>query len=295
MQKSDSTLDFPVKFFVDFFINGGYPKYKENFLSWCQNEAAKDSNVKMFRSQHDLWVNQNIANSVGEDSYQTTFMSQDLNTFIRSEVEKSKKLLLNEQATKYTDRDKLFTSQKVTLKQILKENESLFKEFTSIRESIEELVSYIDELSELESYQPDNLINTSFPQEQKEEVDIVEEVTGYLKGQNEYGQTIMSSEEYNRMLKFLRKVIEDKKVQTPEIPFDFGGRLTVGVLRFTFHVLHLKLYGKEKKDYFLKSVHKAIKQFERWKYESFKTKISVPPTKFPECDVPEIIRKQAGK
>jgi hypothetical protein len=119
----------------------------------------------------------------------------------------------------------------------------------------------------------------------------INDILCYLKGKNEHGQQIMSQTDYNILIDLIEKIYNNQEY-TIERKLEIN--VSVGVLRYTFYVLHLYLFGNAKNDCFIQFLLDAILTFKKWDFPAFKSKLSEPPSKLPSY-IPQIIKDQRQK
>lgn len=147
MSNSISTKDYPVKYFKEFFLEGGYDKYRNNFLSYCaKEERASPSSKNVFIEDVEIKLIQSIANEVGKTHHEITYFTDDLFKDLKYQIEISKNMLRDAQVEKFKDIDSFLHSQRVILRDIKNSNKKLFETLPECKELIDVLDDYIENL-----------------------------------------------------------------------------------------------------------------------------------------------------
>lgn len=287
MTSSISTKDNPVKFFKDFFLDGGFEKEIENFRSYCISKATEAPSSNKYREGYgeiSIYFE-------GESTFSDHF-TDNLNTLLYRQFEISKNLLLDSIPEKYLNLDSFLTSQKIILKQITESKTKLFDEYPVCKKYFDLLLEHINKLSS-ENNGNIQVESNNFKVEIVESPEeLIKEIFGYLKGKNVENLKIMSDSEHERLIKMITVMV--KTESKPKIDRKFTEvKIPKALLRYTFYVLHNKLYGLAKREYYIEFMHESFKLFEGLKYDTLKRKFSEPPStpKF----VPGIIRMHKMK
>lgn len=309
MKFIESTIDEPFGFFEDYFRKHGIQKHYEEFKDQCiKSEIKNPATTKVFIWDGDCVIHQKAYNFSVDDAgaivdvknefIVTDTFSDYVEKLLKSEVEKSKILLKTSAKNyleKHNDITKLLNFQKFSLEKLKQDCSELFQRFPYCIDHLNSLNEYIQDLSNncstivTEFNQKSE--NTVSDEEIEDIFDPIDEILGYLKGYNEHGQRIMYSDDYETLIELIRKVINNEEVV---INKKLDIRVSVIVLKYTFYVLHLHLYGNEKNDVFIQFLLNAILTFKKWDFGPFKSKLSEPPSKFPPY-IPLIIKQQREK
>jgi len=157
MNKFISTKDYPVKYFKEFFLEGGYDKYRNDFLNYGYQLMKKSpDNVHVMADETEITIFITVANSIGEPSCETEVFTNNLYRDLKNEVEKSKNLLRDAQVEKYENIDAFINSQRVIIRDIFDANNKLFDSLPKCRKLINELDMYIVNIKSFDKVEAKN-------------------------------------------------------------------------------------------------------------------------------------------
>lgn len=304
-----STIDEPIGFFEDYFHKNGFQNHYQEFIDQCTKAEIKSpATVKFFIIDGDCIIHQIGSSYSVDDSglfpdvknefILTDSFSNDVEKLLKSEFEKSKILLKknsNIYLLKHNDNSKFLNFQKVLLDEIIQDSSELIKEFPYCVDHLKELSQYIQDLSlngsTIKEESNPKSVSLKTNDEAEDIFDPINEILGYLNGNNDNNQKIMSKTDFDTLIDLIEKV-KNNEVVLIEKKLDI--KVPVVVLRYTFYVLHLYLFGNKKNEFFIQSLLDAILTFKEWELSNFKSKLSEPPSKFPTY-IPQIIRDQRQK
>jgi hypothetical protein len=305
----ESTIEEPIGFFEDYFHKNGIKRHYQEFIDWCIKEENKSpSSVKVFIINGDCIIHRSAYNYNIDDSgafpdtkdefILTDTFSSSVDKMLKSEYENSKILLKDSSKiylSKFNDNTKFLSFQKSLLDEILKDCSEVLKEFPYCVDHLNTLSQYIQDLSNNNltiKMDLDPIFAEMKSVEETEDIfDPIDEILGYLNGNNENGRKIMSKIDYDTLIESIGKVINNEEVI---INNKFDINVPIIELSYTFYVLSRYLFGKRKNTRFLQFIKDAILQFENWDFDVFKAKISTPPNTFSSY-IPQIIKDQRIK
>jgi hypothetical protein len=299
---SVSTIKQPLKFFEFLFLNEGVNKFRESFFDYWEKEHEKNpDNIELFGRICDQVMVPEGIDEYGNLFLNTIPFSDVLAQRLDDEALNSKSLLneaAGEMLHKHNDTSVFFNEQKHIAQAILKSGKSIFKEYPFCKSILLELVEYIsDRLPEhQEEHQKENVSVNNEPYSPIDTPKDIIEIFGYLGGMNEYGQKIMTDSEYTRLISLITVMVKEKGV--PEIDSKFERlQITDQLLRFTFYVLHIKLYGqKPRQKFFTQFLKDAFSQFAGYDPKTLYSKFSQPPNDLSiQKWIPETIRLHSKK
>lgn len=149
-----------------------------------------------------------------------------------------------------------------TLQYILNQGEIKITQFPILLKPIEGIYNYINE-----KYRIDNKIVLQIPIFKTSDTNdefLLCQILGYLQGENDKREKIMSEEQYNLMISHVQFYIDINQI--PEIPVRIEHiKIRKNLLHFTFWVLHKHLYTtKTIKDDFLHLIKNIFLDFDEW-------------------------------
>lgn len=107
-----------------------------------------------------------------------------------------------------------------------------------------------------------------------------EHILGILSGRNLMGAEIMSKNNFDKLLIYMRHTIEYEKIPESISAIPQLG-ISTGFLRFTFYQIHKELYTtKSIRLYFIDFLHAVFRQFEGENKKTTKTKFSEKPSSY---------------
>jgi hypothetical protein len=308
MKFTISTLEEPFAFFEGYIVKDGINKHLSEYIEkWVKLEKSNPSRFKVLSSDdyctvHETYPTYIIPEDgsneerVEIDEVITYRFAETSEEQLKHEVLISKKLIKEiskDYLKKFNDSSNILSFHSGSLSELIRGSENILTKFPFCIDHLNTLSQYIQDLSYNISnatieFNPksDSAKNNDEPREGIDDPYI--EILGYLKGENEFGQKIMSDNAFTKLVESIAKVIKNEKV---ELDYKFDLKEKNGVLKYTFYVLHLRLIGTKKNDLFYKFIHGNILQFQGCDYKPFKSKISDPPSYLPNY-IPSIIKEQ---
>ncbi|ANF49971.1 hypothetical protein A0O34_05260 [Chryseobacterium glaciei] len=285
-------------------------QYFEDLLEYNKVDELKDDFIRKANEEFNNYI-ENIDVNKGIITYLNTYFDSDAkgisstsfeSTFIitlYSEFQKSK-LFINDYVFNNPDNYLPFLyHQGEALQYLINRGESTIIKYSVILKPILGIQRYINEkylynqekqinidLSHVETNQLLELTNYN------NDTEIIEIILGYLKGNNDKREKIMSDEQYHLMINNITYYLDNERL--PEnIQKISHLKIPKNLLRFTFWVLHKQLFTTSQiKDDFLHLIKSMFSDFNNWEFSTFKTKfgnrdkVTIHGKKF----VPEIIK-----
>lgn len=294
----ESSKKNPIAFFESFIVNGGLELSKNEYI-----EDAIHSGVHIININHDdgviTFLDVDEKGKTIENIYK---YNSELKNILCHEFSKSKKMIdeavLDINLTlEPSKEDNYFQYIQRTLQYILNKGESKIMQFPILLNPIEGISNYINE-----KYRIDNKIVLQIPifktSDTKDEL-LLCQILGYLKGENDKREKIMSDEQYDLMISYVSYFIENNNAPENIQKFPaLNKKVSKNLLRFTFWVLHKHLYTTNTiKDDFLHLIKNMFHDFDKWEFSTLKIrfgskdKVTVAGKKF----IPEIIKIELKK
>lgn len=172
--------------------------------------------------------------------------------------------------------------QKNTLQYIVNSKSNLIYDFPDFLNTINELVEYInnkylsDQPNQIELILPTYYIYENEQNGNQSNISnddiLLQNVLGYLKGKNDKREQIMSDADYNKMLGYVKYYIQNQ-----ELPASIDKieevNISQNLLRFTFWVLHKKLYTTNSiREDFVLLLKEMFSKFDNTEFDVLKTK-----------------------
>lgn len=148
MSNSNSTIDYPIKFFKVFFLEGGLKKYRDNFLDNANREKKQSpKDVEVIPYEIEIVLVKPTTNIIGEPTTETELFTDQLFQDLKKEVETSKNLLRDAIVEKYENVDAFIKTQRIIIRDIIDVNSHLLTSLPRCKEILKELDNYIAELT----------------------------------------------------------------------------------------------------------------------------------------------------
>lgn len=148
MSNSNSTKDYPVKYFKEFFLEGGLKKYRDNFLDYANREKKKSpKDVEVIPHEIEIVLVTPTTNIIGEPTSETELFTDHLFQDLKNEVEISKNLLRDAIVEKYENIDVFINTQRIIIRDIIEVNSQLLASLPRCKDILKELDNYIAELT----------------------------------------------------------------------------------------------------------------------------------------------------
>jgi hypothetical protein len=231
--------------------------------------------------------------TVGEKPTGVLSFKRELKIRLYSELQKSKSLI-DESLLQSGDIQGLLQIRLRELEEIKSKSVILFEARPICKQVLESLMEYINIKLGNESINnsPTSTKDDSITLEEAsiaEKNQIVDDIFGFLKGENAQGQQIMSESECNRLIEAIKEMVE--KEESPEIKKFQKINIPNDLLRYCFYILHLKLYGiRPQRKYFIDFIKQNLEQFSNMERQTIESTFSKKPHKQEDDYIPQIIR-----
>lgn len=276
MKNCSSTRVHPLRYFECSLKEKGIEVDRQRFVDYCLDQVKRNpDNVHFFENNGDCDLHIQISNS---ESITENF-STSLARIWSSEQKKSLDLIRqqvdviasrNEPPIHYINRQLLnLGSLFVNCKDILQKYSACLSVLEELELKIKELVTGSDS-NELDYEIVDKKQPTDFQE-------MLTQTLSYLNGKNEYGKRFMNDQEYTRLHDVLESLYINKAI--PENCNSFHIDCEVGILKYTFYILID--FFKDNRRMYLEFLHEYISAFKSMSFDTFKTKISSPPSHLP--------------
>ncbi len=114
----------------------------------------------------------------------------------------------------------------------------------------------------------------------EDEIKIAHDYISFMDGTNHNNKPIMEKGEFETLKGYVATLIKEQKLPDNIKPFDTLNT-SKGNIRYTFYLIHKKLYGiKPRKSYFIDFLKQTFRQFEQTDLKTISTKFSVKPTNY---------------
>jgi hypothetical protein len=191
--------------------------------------------------------------------------------------------------------------QEKQLQYIINKGEGEINLFPILLKPLSSIVDYINN-KYLEENKRKISLNTSFlnleelNKENSSNLQIITSVLGYLKNNNEKRQKIMLDEQFNLMIEYVDYYVENNTIPQNIKKLD-SLNISNNLLRFTFWVLHKKLYTTNSiRQEFIQLIKQIFSDFDNWEVNTLKIKFGnkdkVPHNK---NFIPEIIKLELNR
>ncbi len=272
----ESTQEQPLRFFERFILFGEVETYLINkiddFVSHTSEQIINIDYKKFQVNYSSFPESKNVKKFIYDPK-------KELETLLSSEVLKSMDFINNSSVKlKEEEFDRLIKYIKLTLNHIVKSGEKNIIKVPELIQPLNRIVHFINNKYLNESRDKVSLdlnrINGMFATEKvcsNKEV-IVISILGYLKGENDKSEKIMSDEEFDLMLGYVKFYISKKK--EPNISKKIKKiKISNNLLRFTFWVLHKKLYTTRPiKESFINMMKSIFENFDNTELSTLKSK-----------------------
>lgn len=122
------------------------------------------------------------------------------------------------------------------------------------------------------------VLNTSFLNleelnyKNNSDLQIITSILGYLRNENDRREKIMSDEQFNLMIEYVRFYVDNNIIPDNIKKLD-SLKVSKNLLRFTFWVLHKKLYTTRPiRQDFIQLIKQIFSDFDEWEFETLKRK-----------------------
>lgn len=266
----------PLAYFESLIVNNGLKtllqKYLDDFVEHSDYKIFDVDKIKGIVKYHDYDID---GNYIVENEYH---FEDAIQVELLNQYNKSKELI-NESVAEISKSGEDYTGflllQEKQIQYIINKGEKQINLFPILLKPLNSIVNYINE-----KYLNENKIsiNTSFLnlEEPKEEyssdMQIIISVLGYMKNNNDKRQKIMSDEQFNLMIEYVNFYVENNTLPQSIKKLD-SLNISNNLLRFTFWVLHKKLYTTNSiRQEFIQLVKQIFSDFDNWEESTLKRK-----------------------
>ena len=274
----ESTNYNPLAYFESLIVNNDLNTYLQKYLDdFIEHSGYEIQNVNRTKGtvkylDYDIDGKYIVEK---EDHFEDSIRVELFNQYNKS------KELINESVAEISKSGEDYTGflllQEKQIQYIINNGEKQINLFPILLKPLNSIVNYINK-----KYLSENKIkigvNTSFLilEEPKEEynsdVQIIISVLGYLKNNNDKRQKIMSDEQFNLMIKYVNFYVENNTFPQNIKKLD-SLKISNNLLRFTFWVLHKKLYTTNSiRQEFIQLIKQIFSDFGNWEESTLKRK-----------------------
>ncbi len=274
----ESTNHNPLAYFESLIVNNDLntylQKYLDDFVEHSDYKIFDVDKIKGIVKYHDYDIDGKYIVEK-EDRFEDAIQVELFNQYNIS------KELINESVAEISKSGEDYTGflllQGKQIQYIINNGEKQINLFPKLLKPLKSIVNYINK-----KYLNENKIkisiNTSFLnlEEPKEEyssdMQIIISVLGYLKNNNDKRQKIMSDEQFNLMIEYVNFYVENNTLPQSIKKLD-SLNISNNLLRFTFWVLHKKLYTTNSiRQEFIQLVKQIFSDFDNWEESTIKRK-----------------------
>lgn len=274
----ESTNHNPLAYFESLIVNNDLntylQKYLDDFVEHSDYKIFDVDKIKGIVKYHDYDIDGKYIVEK-EDRFEDAIQVELFNQYNIS------KELINESVAEISKSGEDYTGflllQGKQIQYIINNGEKQINLFPKLLKPLKSIVNYLNK-----KYLNENKIkisiNTSFLnlEEPKEEyssdMQIIISVLGYLKNNNDKRQKIMSDEQFNLMIEYVNFYVENNTLPQSIKKLD-SLNISNNLLRFTFWVLHKKLYTTNSiRQEFIQLVKQIFSDFDNWEESTIKRK-----------------------
>lgn len=274
----ESTNHNPLAYFESLIVNNDLntylQKYLDDFVEHSDYKIFDVDKIKGIVKYHDYDIDGKYIVEK-EDRFEDAIQVELFNQYNIS------KELINESVAEISKSGEDYTGflllQGKQIQYIINNGEKQINLFPKLLKPLKSIVNYINK-----KYLNENKIkisiNTSFLnlEEPKEEyssdMQIIISVLGYLKNNNDKRQKIMSDEQFNLMIEYVNFYVENNTLPQSIKKLD-SLNISNNLLRFTFWVLHKKLYTTNSiRQEFIQLIKQIFSDFDNWEESTLKRK-----------------------
>ncbi len=291
----------PLQYFEEIIENNAINKLKQNFID--QNTEFLSNIEKIDPDKGIIVYWDSYYNTNNKESFSghiTLTFENKLSNLLYFEFSKSKKLIDECVLENPTDYLPYLYLQEKTLKYIINRGKQTIIDYPILLKPLLGIQRYINEKYLLDQERKIQLDTTNIKEHIESRLPLFEDsneiefTLNYLKGNNDKGQLIMSEENYKKMINYITYFNENRSLpenieKLPHI------NISQNLLRFTFWVLHKRLYTtSEIKDEFIHLMKAMFSDFDNWAFSPLKTKfgsrekVTVNGIKF----IPDFIKEE---
>ncbi|MCB0745239.1 MAG: hypothetical protein KDC67_15125 [Ignavibacteriae bacterium] len=289
-----STIDFPIKYFENY-LDKEIFKDLTAFYSSFENEffghriKRIDKNLHLVEYYKDSYNND-------EKEYTTASFESQIIGKLKNEKSLTEEFIELGFQKRFSNKAEMMGYAKfLYLKLDSLEDLRAIKEFNFLNSLIQDLRETIRKYSDLKDElevnngidEKDKLIKYTVGQENE----LILEVFGFMAGLNEKRERIMTDEQYDLMINYIKKLVKDEKL--PEIKVKLNKvKISNELLSYSFWVLHNQLYTTTKiRQYFIEFLKLAFENFKNKEVTTIKSGFGTKG-RFPIDDfIPQIIKQ----
>ncbi|WP_374505801.1 hypothetical protein [Flavobacterium sp.] len=274
----ESTNQNPLAYFESLIVNNDLntylQKYLDDFVEHSDYKIFDVDKIKGIVKYHDYDIDGKYIVEK-EDRFEDAIQVELFNQYNIS------KELINESVAEISKSGEDYTGflllQEKQIQYIINNGEKQINLFPILLKPLNSIVNYINK-----KYLSENKIkigvNTSFlileepKKEYNSDVQIIISVLGYLKNNNDKRQKIMSDEQFNLMIEYVNFYVENNTFPQNIKKLD-SLNISNNLLRFTFWVLHKKLYTTNSiRQEFIQLIKQIFSDFDNWEESTLKRK-----------------------
>ncbi len=296
----ESTKNNPLAYFESLIVNNGLnyllQKYLDDFIEHSDYNITSVDNIKgivkyLDYDQDGKYINEfeaRFENVLGVELFKQYNESKKLIDESVVEMSKSNQDYMN-----------FLLLQEKQIQYIINTGE---KQITLFPVLLKPLISITNYINQKYLYDSDKKIILNTPlldleelnEEYSSDMQIITSVLGYLKNDNDKRQKIMSDEQFNLMIEYVNFYVENNTFPQNIKKLD-PLKISKELLRFTFWVLHKKLYTTNSiRQEFIQLMKDIFSDFDNWDFNTLKTKFGnrEKVTHNAKPFIPEIIKTE---
>lgn len=289
-----STPEKPIAFFEHLLNERGFKNVLDNRL---HSQYAKILKVDFDNSM----VSGVETDGQGEYDEQEYTFKEFLVPILRREFEKSKTLMYSFSIENAEKAENFLNIQFNIIQNAVRSNEELIDKHPFLLQPLKGLVNYMNSILlpakatkfTLDSHQFDNTsaeVNTEITTFETTE-DIIIDVLGYLGGQNEKRDQILSDIDFQLLLDYTRELVE-KEENVQAILKKLKPNISAELLRFSYWVLHKRLYTTKRiRPYFIDFLKTVFVNFETPEKETLRKNFAKKEAISLDNFIPDSIKK----
>ncbi len=296
----ESTKNNPLDYFESLIVNNGLnnllQNYLDDFIEHSDYNITSVDNIKgivkyLDYDQDGKYINEfeaRFENVLGVELFKQYNESKKLIDESVVEMSKSNQDYMN-----------FLLLQEKQIQYIINTGE---KQITLFPVLLKPLISITNYINQKYLYDSDKKIILNTPlldleelnEEYSSDMQIITSVLGYLKNDNDKRQKIMSDEQFNLMIEYVNFYVENNTFPQNIKKLD-PLKISKELLRFTFWVLHKKLYTTNSiRQEFIQLMKDIFSDFDNWDFNTLKTKFGnrEKVTHNAKPFIPEIIKTE---
>ncbi|WP_313805755.1 hypothetical protein [Flavobacterium sp.] len=273
----ESTIKNPFAFFETYITDGGLEKHLSKFLyeitEYSGLHITSLDNTKGVVKYYDVDI---FGNTVEE----TTSFESELTKLIYKQIKISKNLInegVTESVTSSSDYIAYLMHQEKQLQYIIRNGKENIEKYPILLSPFKEIIKYINQ-KHLNKAKKEIVLNMSFLEFNQptdtilDDYELILAVIGYLKGNNDKRQKIMTDDQFDLMHSCIIFYKENEKMPVSIQKLD-PINISKDLLLFTFWVLHKHLYTtKTIRKSFIELIKFTFSDFDDWELTTLKAK-----------------------